>query len=101
MIIDFGKQRSRRVLLLTGAISLFGVAIEAQALLTIDKSMEIAVDNSPDMQQTELSLVRSQERLNAQRARLKSQFSITLMNLIVEKVNPVTTDIWKPAKELS
>ena len=75
MKIDFGKQRSKRVLLLAGILALFGVALEAQALLTIDKSMEIAVDNSPDMQQTELSLVRSQERLNAQRARLKSQFS--------------------------
>ncbi len=59
----------------------------AQALLTIDRSMEIAVENSPDMKQTELSLVRSQERLNAQRARLKSQFSITLDPFEYEKTN--------------
>jgi outer membrane protein TolC len=49
--------------------------------------MDIAVENSPDMKQTELSLVRSQERLNAQRARLKSQFSITLDPFEYEKTN--------------
>ena len=41
--------------------------IEAQELLTIDRSLDIAVANSPEMQQTELALVQSQERLNAQR----------------------------------
>jgi outer membrane protein TolC len=49
--------------------------------------MDIAVENSPDMKQTELSLVRSQERLNAQKARLKSQFSITLDPFEYEKTN--------------
>jgi outer membrane protein TolC len=39
------------------------------------------------MKQTELALIRSQERLNAQRARLKSQFSITLDPFEYEKTN--------------
>lgn len=73
--------------LITGYFIMSGSGLEAQALLTIDKSMDIAVDNSPDMQQTELSLIRSQERLNAQRARLKSQFSITLDPFEYEKTN--------------
>lgn len=73
--------------MVTGSFILNGSSLEAQALLTIDKSLEIAVDNSPDMQQTELALVRSQERLNAQRARLKSQFSITLNPFEYEKTN--------------
>jgi len=64
-----------------------GTALQGQALLTIDRSMEFAVENSPDMKQTELSLVRSQERLNAQRARLKSQFSISLDPFEYEKTN--------------
>jgi outer membrane protein len=59
----------------------------AQELLTIDRSLEIAVENSPEMKQTELGLVQSQERLNAQRARLKSQFSITLNPFEYEKTN--------------
>jgi len=73
--------------LLVGFIFLGGTSLEAQALLDIDRSMDIAVNNSPEMQQTELSLVRSQERLNAQRARLKSQFSITLDPFEYEKTN--------------
>jgi len=69
-------------MLLTGFSPLMG-----QALLTMDRALEIAEENSPDMKQTELALVRSQERLNAQRARLKSQFSITLDPFEYEKTN--------------
>ena len=73
--------------LVTGLMFLSGTSLEAQALLTVDRSMDIAVVNSPEMQQTELSLVRSQERLNAQRARLRSQMSITLNPFEYEKTN--------------
>jgi len=73
--------------LLAGIMILSGTSLQAQALLTIDRSMDIAVENSPEMQQTELMLVRSQERLNAQRARLKSQMSITLNPFEYEKTN--------------
>jgi len=73
--------------LIAGFMLLAGISLQAQALLTIEKSMDVAIENSPDMQQTELALVRSQERLNAQRARLKSQFSITLDPFEYEKSN--------------
>ncbi len=63
------------------------LSLHCQELLTMDRAMEIAVQNSPDMKQTELSLLQSQERLNAQRARLKSQFSITLNPFEYEKTN--------------
>jgi len=84
-----GKRIYRLIVMVvaTGFLIISGNSLKAQALLTIDRSMEIAVDNSPDMQQTELSLERSQERLNAQRARLKSQFSITLDPFEYEKTN--------------
>jgi len=59
----------------------------AQELLTMDRSLETAVENSPEMKQTELMLVQSQELLNAQRARLKSQFSVTLNPFEYEKTN--------------
>ncbi len=83
----FNKDRLKKGMLLAGTLTVLGAATEAQSLLTIDRSMDIAVENSPDMKQTELSLVRSQERLNAQRARLKSQFSITLDPFEYEKTN--------------
>ncbi len=73
--------------LLAGVISIAAAGLQGQALLTIDRSLDFAVENSPDMQQTELSLVRSQERLNAQRARLKSQLSVTLNPFEYEKTN--------------
>jgi outer membrane protein len=73
--------------LVAGIMILPGSSLLAQALLTIDRSMDIAVVNSPNMQQTELALERSQERLNAQRARLKSQFSVTLDPFQYEKTN--------------
>lgn len=79
--------REMVIVLMSGFMILSGTDLEAQALLTIDRSMDIAVENSPDMQQTELALVRSHERLNAQRARLKSQFSITLDPFEYEKTN--------------
>ena len=53
----------------------------------MERALEIAVENSPDMKQTELALVQSQERLNAQRARLKSQFAVTLSPFEYEKTN--------------
>lgn len=61
--------------------------VSAQDLLTMDRAMEIAMANSPNMKQTELALVRSQERLNAQRARLKSQFAVTLNPFEYQKTN--------------
>jgi outer membrane protein TolC len=66
---------------------MLSAGINAQELLNMEKAMEIAMQNSPNMQQTELALVRSQERLNAQRARLKSQFSMTLNPFDYEKTN--------------
>ena len=46
--------------------------------LTLEQALNIAESNSPDMKRTRLSLIRSQENLNAQNAALKSNFSLTL-----------------------
>ncbi len=56
----------------------------AQVALTLDKSIAIAGQNSPDIQRSLLNLTRYRESLNAQKASLKSQFSMD--------VNPVTFD---------
>ena len=84
---QFTGDRVFRVLLLAGIIAARGTTMAGQELLTIDRAMVIAVENSPDMEQTRLALVQSQERLNAQRARLKSQFSISLNPFEYEKTN--------------
>lgn len=83
------KKPGRRIrkILMISLISATGTTLSAQALLTMERALNIAEENSPDMKQTELALVRSQERLNAQRARLKSQFSVTLDPFQYEKTN--------------
>jgi len=50
----------------------------SQQGLTLEQSLGIAESNSPSMKKTRLSLIRSQENLNAQNAALKSNFSLTL-----------------------
>lgn len=56
-------------------------AVQAQEALTLAKALSIAETGSPDLQQSLLSLERSQKNLEAQRAALKSRFSL--------EVNPV------------
>lgn len=46
-------------------------------VFTLDKALEIAMSNSPDIKKTELDLERTRESLNAQNAALKSQFSLS------------------------
>jgi len=53
-------------------------SLPAQEGMTLEKSLSIAEANSPTMKITRLSLIRSQENLNAQNASLKSQFSLLL-----------------------
>ena len=74
--------------LLMALLILYGsVSIQAQVLLDMDKALEIAIGNSPIMQQVELDLVMNQEKLNAQRARLKSRFGLTLNPFDYERSN--------------
>jgi outer membrane protein TolC len=54
------------------------ISVFSQQGLTLEQSLSIAESNSPDMKRTRLSLIRSQENLNAQNAALKSNFSLTL-----------------------
>lgn len=46
--------------------------------LTLQMALSIAESNSPAMKKTRLSLIRSQENLNAQNAALKSNFSLSI-----------------------
>lgn len=50
----------------------------AQELLTLERTLEIAYENSPAIKQSKLNLVRSRESLNAQNAALKSKFFLNV-----------------------
>lgn len=47
----------------------------AQEVLTIERVMDIAFNNSPNLKTSEYSLIRSQQSLAAQRAAMKSKFT--------------------------
>jgi outer membrane protein len=84
------------ILLISNVLSSF-----SQQGLTLEQSLAIAESNSPTMKKTRLSLIRSQENLNAQNAALKSNFSLTLnpigynhsrqFNDLISKWNSTTT----------
>ncbi|MCL3782427.1 TolC family protein [Prolixibacteraceae bacterium JC049] len=60
-----------------GLLSLSG-EVQAQKALTLDKALEFAEQNSPDMQKSLFNLERFQQNLKAQKLALKSRFSLTL-----------------------
>lgn len=49
-----------------------------QKLMTFGEAMNVAIMHSPSIRQTQISLSRSEENLNAQKAQLKSQFGLDL-----------------------
>ena len=55
---------------------LFIPTLKAQEILTLDRAFQIAETNSPDLLQSRLNLERFQKNLEAQRAALKSRFSL-------------------------
>lgn len=71
------KKMIRRGLLLF-SVCLFVLPAWAQQILTLESSMDIAQNNSPDIRRTLLNLERSQQSLKAQNAALKSKFSLNL-----------------------
>lgn len=62
------------------AVLLAGIAgtASAQQVLTIDKAMDIAAENSPALRRSFMNLERYRQILIAQRASLKSKFSLNL-----------------------
>ena len=65
--------------LLTAAVCLGGyVPLQGQVSLTIEKAMDIAEEHSPSLRRSHMNLERYQQNLVAQRASLKSKFSLNL-----------------------
>ncbi len=75
------KFRAGRAALMCAALLTVSFAAFAQQTLTLDKALAIAETNSPSIQQSLLNLERYQNNLEAQRAAMKSKFSLS--------VNPV------------
>ena len=73
------KTKSLKKIALLGFVLFFGVQFtKAQQLLTLEKALELAETSSPSIIQSKLSIVQAQKNLEAQRAALKSRFSLEL-----------------------
>ncbi len=66
----------RGIIILLLAINLLPSTINGQEFLTLDKALQIAEIGSPDLQRSRLNLQRFSKSLEAQRAALKSRFSL-------------------------
>lgn len=72
---------SQRIALILFMMISGALAVQAQEALTLEKALNFAETSSPDLQLSLLNLERYQKNLEAQRAALKSRFSL--------EVNPV------------
>jgi len=92
--------KGRRMILLV-ILAALNLLSPAQQGLTLEQALRVAETNSPSMKRTRLNLIRSQENLNAQKASLKSQFSLSVnpisysqnrsFNELISKWNSVNT----------
>ncbi len=57
----------------------------SQKVITLDRALDIAETNSPQMQQSRINLERSKEALHAQNAALKTKFSLSLIPVDYQK----------------
>jgi outer membrane protein len=67
----------KNVMVVISLLALFS-SVWAQQILSLNDAIEIAKENSPDIQRSQYNLERSQESLNAQKAALKSRFTLTV-----------------------
>ncbi len=78
-----GSSKITVTIFISGILLLFSTLNSiAQDGLTLEESLIIAESNSPTMKRTRLSLVRNQENLNAQKASLKSNFSLSINPIV-------------------
>ncbi len=70
------NKKMQKAILLFLMIILFAANAKSQKILTLDRTFELAETGSPDLQQSLLNLERYQKSLEAQRAALKSRFSL-------------------------
>ena len=76
------KTKSMQKTVILALLILFGISgSNAQEAITLDKALSIAEVGSPDLQLSLLNLERFQKNLEAQRAALKSRFSLDVSPL--------------------
>ena len=75
--MNFTKIKQLKRIAVLSLILFLGISsVNAQEAITLDKALQIAETGSPDLQLSSLNLVRFQKNLEAQRAAMKSRFSL-------------------------
>ena len=84
------------------AMAMFAIEAHAQELYTIDRILEQAYENSPNIRNYKLQLVRSRESLNAQKAALKSRFALDVSPFSYSKERKYSEDFkqWRTYESL-
>ena len=72
----FAVRMGRAILL--SVIIMIGINSYAQKILTLEESMNIAIQNSPSIQKSRMNMEMNKEYLNAQLASLKSNFLLNI-----------------------
>ena len=67
-----------RWLWIVSLVCLLGIDANAQTSMTLDDALNYSIENSPELKRALMNLQRYKFSLNAQRASLKSKFSLTL-----------------------
>ena len=67
-----------RWLWIVSLVCLLGIDANAQISMTLDDALNYSIENSPELKRALMNLQRYKFSLNAQRASLKSRFSLTL-----------------------
>ena len=70
--------RMQRLLVCISIVLVFTQELKSQEILTLEKALQIAETESPDLQRSLLNLERFSKNLEAQSAALKSRFSLEL-----------------------
>ena len=72
----FKIKTMQKITLFVFLVFLGMISVNAQEAITLNKALTLAETGSPDLQQSLLNLERFQKTLEAQRAALKSRFSL-------------------------
>ena len=93
---------SNGIKVLCMAMAMFAIEARAQELYTIDRILEQAYENSPNIRNYKLQLVRSRESLNAQKAALKSRFALDVSPFSYSKERKYSEDFkqWRTYESL-
>ncbi len=77
-MIKLAYTRSRTLIVIFSLLFFTVIPVKSQNGLLLEQALEIAQESSPTIMKTRLSLVRSQENLNAQKAALKTSFALSV-----------------------